>query len=362
MAYEVLADPEKRKLYDKYGEEGLRDGPQAQGFSDIFDLFGMGGGRREAGPKKVKPTGAVVEVSLEDLYNGKEAEVKVERHRICTKCNGVGGSDASAVAACKACKGRGMRTVMMQLGPGMYSQRTGPCDECNGRGESMDPTKMCKACQGKKIKKETKTITVEIDKGAPNGEKYVKHGEGDEVPEAEPGDVIVQIKEKKHKTFLRKGADLFMEKEITLIESLTGLDFVLTHLDGRRVRIRNQPGEIITPDQLMTVENLGMPFHKKTYQLGNLIIQFKIKFPATLDPKAVTLLQEALAETKQTTPSNKKKGGKKEEQKEEIAEVCQLKVFEEAHRNTHHRGGTGGHESDEEEDEDGQAHGQRVGC
>jgi DnaJ homolog subfamily A member 2 len=57
------------------------------------------------------------------------------------------------------------------------------------------------------------------------------------VPDVEPGDVIVQIREKKHKTFIRRGADLFMEKEITLIESLTGLDFVLTHLDGRKVRI-----------------------------------------------------------------------------------------------------------------------------
>jgi len=96
---------------------------------------------------------------------------------------------------------------------------------------------MCKACKGKKVKQETKTLSVEIDKGAPNGEKYVKHGEGDEVPDAEAGDVIVVIKEKKHKTFYRKGADLFMEKEISLYESLTGLDFVLTHLDDRKIRI-----------------------------------------------------------------------------------------------------------------------------
>lgn len=119
----------------------------------------------------------------------------------------------------------------------------------------MDPTKICKTCNGKKLKKESKTLTVEVDKGAPNGEKYVKHGEGDEVPDVEPGDVIVVIKEKKHKTFLRKGADLFMEKEISLYESLTGLDFVLVHLDGRKVRITNTPGKVIHPDQLFTVEN-----------------------------------------------------------------------------------------------------------
>lgn len=71
-------------------------------------------------------------MTLEDLFNGKEIVFEVERHRICSKCKGVGGSDAKAVQTCSGCKGRGMRTVMMQLGPGMYSQRSGPCDECNG--------------------------------------------------------------------------------------------------------------------------------------------------------------------------------------------------------------------------------------
>lgn len=328
-------------------------------------MFGMGGGRREAssGPKKVKPTAVELELSLEDLYNGKEASVQVERHRICVKCNGVGGSDPKAVQTCKGCKGKGMRTVMMQLGPGMYTQRTGPCDECGGKGESIDPAKMCKTCNGKKIKKENKTLTVEIDKGSPNGEKYVKHGEGDEVPEAEPGDVIVVVKEKKHRIFKRKGADLFMEKEISLIEALTGLDFILTHLDDRRVRIQNKPGEVIKPDSLFTVENLGMPFHKRTYQHGNLIIQFKIKFPTTVDSKSAAILQQALAGA-----ATAAKGGKSTDKKDqggEVAETCELKQFKEEHRNTDHRGGDRGHhhESDEDEDDEGHGHGgQRVGC
>lgn len=65
--------------------------------------------------------GVELEVTLEDIYNGTQAEVKVDRQRICSKCKGVGGSDATAVKSCSGCKGRGMRTVMMQLGPGMYS-------------------------------------------------------------------------------------------------------------------------------------------------------------------------------------------------------------------------------------------------
>jgi DnaJ-class molecular chaperone len=91
-------------------------------------------------------------VTLEQLYNGCELEITVDRQRICASCNGKGGSDPSAVQTCTGCKGRGMRTVMMQLGPGMYSQRTGPCDECGGKGEQIDEKKKCKPCNGKKVK------------------------------------------------------------------------------------------------------------------------------------------------------------------------------------------------------------------
>ena len=73
-------------------------------------------------------------------------------------CNGIGGSDASAVQTCPHCKGRGMRTVMRQMGPGMYSQSTMPCDECNGTGEIIDMAKRCKVCKGKKVVRDSKTL------------------------------------------------------------------------------------------------------------------------------------------------------------------------------------------------------------
>ncbi len=73
-----------------------------------------------------------------------------------------------------------------------------------------------------------------------------------------------------------------MEKEITLIEALNGVDFVLTHLDGRKIRIQNKPGEVIKPDDIKTVEGFGMPYHKQSYKFGNLFIVFKVKFPESI--------------------------------------------------------------------------------
>ena len=182
----------------------------------------------------------------------------------------------------------------MQLGPGMYTQQTAPCDECQGQGEMIDKTKRCKTCMGKKVKKENKVLKVTVDKGAPHGTKVTIHGEADQIPEAEAGDVIVQIKQKPDKIFKRKGADLFMEKEITLLEALTGIDFIFEHFDGRKIRIQNTPGDIVKPEEIKTVEGQGMPFYKKSYQFGNLFLLFKIKFPSSLEPAQISNLSQAL--------------------------------------------------------------------
>jgi len=208
-----LFDKEKREVYDKYGMEGLEKGAGGMGGSP-FDMF-MGGGMGRGGPKrkaKVKPIARQVEVTLADVYNGKTLLLNVERQRICVACNGIGGTDASAVVKCAGCKGTGIKTILRQMGPGMYTQSRGPCDECGGQGEIIDMAKRCKVCKGKKVKKETKELSVDMDKGSPNGAQYTIHGEGDCVPDIEPGDVVVIVKIKPNKTFQRKGADLLMVK------------------------------------------------------------------------------------------------------------------------------------------------------
>jgi DnaJ family protein A protein 2 len=154
---------------------------------------------------------------------------------------------------------------MQMLGPGMYTQRTGPCDSCEGRGETIKESSKCKKCNGKKVKKDVKVFDITVDKGTPHGDRQVIHGEGDEIPGAEAGDIEVTIAVKPSKRFKRKGADLLMQKEVSLIEALTGVDFTFEHLDGRKIRVKSEPGDVIKPNSLMTLRDLGMPFHKKSY-------------------------------------------------------------------------------------------------
>ena len=146
---------------------------------DILNMFmGGRGGPAQKRKVEVKPIVKQIEVTLADIYNGKDIQVDVERQRICTPCNGLGGTDDTAVQTCTGCKGRGMKTTMRQMGPGMYSQSTGPCDDCHGQGEMINPEKRCKECKGKKVKRDRKKIKVEMDKGSPQGEQFTIHGEG----------------------------------------------------------------------------------------------------------------------------------------------------------------------------------------
>jgi DnaJ family protein A protein 2 len=224
-------------------------------------MFGGGGPRREQGPKKGKPVMHPLKCTLEEIYSGKTTKIAVNRERTCTICNGLGGKEG-AVQKCTTCRGRGIVTRMTQLGPGMYSQSQGPCDDCRGKGEVIDEANKCQTCKGKKVVKEKKVLEAQIDKGAPNNCQYTFHGEADEFPGQEAGDVVIVVQEQPHKRFKRKGADMLFEHKISLVEALTGVDFILTHLDGTKIRVKNEPGEVIKPDDLKTIPEKGLPFYK----------------------------------------------------------------------------------------------------
>jgi len=154
-AYEVLSDQSKRDVYDKYGEEGLKEG--AGGESDIFDLLSGGGRRGQQQKKKTKSVLHNLKVTLEDVYSGKTKYFEVSRYRICQTCKGSGSKDPTANTKCSGCNGQGMKTVRMQTSMGIM-QQTGPCNDCRGEGHVIKEKDKCKICKGQKSCQEKKHL------------------------------------------------------------------------------------------------------------------------------------------------------------------------------------------------------------
>lgn len=277
-AYEILSNSEKRALYDKYGLEGVKQGGGMNGFEDIFSMFGMGGGggSRKQQKRKVRPTEREVQVTLEDIYSGKMIKLDHEKTILCEDCGGKGGED---VQTCKDCNGRGSVLKTQAIGPGMYQQSQVPCSKCKGQGEIFDIKKQCKKCKGKKIIEVQKKVDISVEAGTPDDHIIKFNGEGNEIPGAEAGDLVVRVNVRKHKVFQRSGADLVMEKEITLKQALLGFSFNIKFLDGKDIVISTIPGEVVADDSKKSVKGKGLPFYRDAMSHGNLIIKFKVKFP-----------------------------------------------------------------------------------
>ncbi|KAG1180308.1 hypothetical protein G6F70_000472 [Rhizopus microsporus] len=280
-AYEILSDPEKRQMYDQFGEEGLNGGP-GMGGMDAEDLFaqffgGFGGGRRgPSGPRRGKDMVHALKVSLEDLYNGKTSKLALQKHILCPKCNGKGGKEG-AVRKCQSCNGQGIRIITRQMGP-MIQQMQQPCGDCQATGEVIDEKDRCTECRGKKVVGEKKILEVHIDKGMRDGQKITFSGEGDQAPDIIPGDIIIVIDEKPHPHFKRQGDDLVYEAKIDLLTALAGGKFAIPHLDDRVLMVSILPGEAIKPGEMKVIPDEGMPAHR-THTRGHLFIKFIIDFP-----------------------------------------------------------------------------------
>jgi len=278
-AYEVLSDADKRQIYDQHGLEGLEQGGGGGGggMGDIFDLFG-GGRRGRGGKPKVEPLVFTVRASLEHLYNGKTVLLAYSREAL-----------KGAPKKCPTCRGTGVTVQQVQIGPGMVTQAQAQCRDCT-RGYR---------CASKKERVE---VEVRVDKGAADKSKIKLPGRGNEAPGAEPGDVHFVVETKPHKAFQRHGADLLLRKDIGLVEALTGFDFVVDTLDGRKLGLKARPGQIVRPEvragvpYVMCVDGEGMPKYGNPFDKGRLFVLFHIKFPrnGSLSGAAKKQLLEAL--------------------------------------------------------------------
>ncbi|XP_040276213.1 dnaJ homolog subfamily A member 4-like [Bufo bufo] len=281
QAYEVLSDPKKRDLYDQGGEQAIKEGGLSGGnFSspmDIFDMFFAGGGRMNR-EKRGKNVVHQLSISLEELYNGGSRKLALQKNVICDKCEGRGGKKG-AVEKCSACKGRGVQIHVQQIGPGMVQQIQTMCSECRGEGERINPKDRCKQCNGNKVVREKKILEVHIKKGMKDGQKIVFHGEGDQEPGLEPGDVVIVLDQRDHELYQRQDANLIMKMEISLVEALCGFKRTIETMDGRTLLITSLPGEVVKDGHLKCIQNEGMPLQRDPFEKGLLIIQFSVTFP-----------------------------------------------------------------------------------
>ncbi|KMS98345.1 hypothetical protein BVRB_4g093420 [Beta vulgaris subsp. vulgaris] len=291
-AYEVLSDPEKREIYDQYGEDALKEGMGGGGGAhDPFDIFssffggspfGGGGGssrgrRQRRGEDVIHP----LKVSLEDIYNGTSKKLSLSRNVICSKCKGKG-SKSGASMKCPGCQGSGVKISIRHLGPSMIQQMQHACNECKGTGETINDRDRCLQCKGEKAVQEKKVLEVHVEKGMQNGQKITFPGEADEAPDTVTGDIVFILQQKEHSKYKRKGDDLFYEHTLSLTEALCGFQFVLTHLDNRQLLIKSQPGEVVKPDSFKAINDEGMPMYQRPFMKGKLYIHFTVEFPDSL--------------------------------------------------------------------------------
>ena len=335
LAYDTLSDENKRKVYDEYGEEGIKEGMTGEEPRDIFDIFTGGGGKNVK--RKTKSVLQEMVVSLEDIFAGKEKYLEIKRYRICKKCKGNGSKDPNANTKCPGCNGKRVKLVIQRMGNTiLQSQQT--CPDCRGEGYIIKNEDKCEACNGKKVNQESKMLKILLDKGAPDGKRYTFEGESDEMPGYDPGDVIIEIRIKKHDVFERSGADLTMKADISLLESLTGFQLLITHLDGRKVLINSKKGEIIKPGMMKTVKECGMPFYDHPTRFGNLYIRFNVHFPKSLKEAQKDALQHLFPKISVQIKDIDK-----------IKEKYKMTEYKENMTNTYATGGNRPDESEEEE-------------
>uniref|UniRef100_A0A7C4YF96 Chaperone protein DnaJ n=1 Tax=candidate division WOR-3 bacterium TaxID=2052148 RepID=A0A7C4YF96_UNCW3 len=300
-AYEVLMDPEKRALYDKYGHDGLSGAFKSGNFtwedfshfSDIEDIFSdfFGGsifdifGERTRRTRKGEPGGnikVVIPLTLKEIATGTEKEIKLKKFVKCDVCNGTGGK----LEICPNCNGKGEIRRRERSFFGEFISRT-TCPTCRGTGEIIKEP--CKVCHGEGRIKEERKIKIKIPSGVSAGNYITLRGEGHYGRRGgTPGDIIVLFEEKEDDTFKRDGLDIKSKVFISFKTATLGGEIEIPTLNGKK-KIQIQPG--IQSGSLLRFRGEGIR-NVEGSKTGDLIIEIQVYVPKKISPKARKIIEE----------------------------------------------------------------------
>jgi molecular chaperone DnaJ len=295
-AYDVLKDGDKRAAYDRFGHAAFEHGGMggaAHGFgadfgstfSDIFEgIFGMGSARgRGSGRERGSDLRYNMEISLDEAFTGKTAQIRIPTSVTCEACSGSGAKAGTKPKSCASCGGAGK----IRHAQGFFTlERT--CPTCHGRGQVIDDP--CKVCSGGGRVTRERTLSVNIPTGVEDGTRIRLAGEGEAGVRGGPaGDLYIFLEVAPHEFFQRDGADLHCRVPITMTSAALGGEFEVPAIDGSKVRVKVPAGT--QTGRRFRLAGKGMPV-LRSKQTGEMYVQVAVETPQNLTKRQRELLAE----------------------------------------------------------------------
>ncbi|XP_024376714.1 chaperone protein dnaJ A7A, chloroplastic [Physcomitrium patens] len=296
-AYEVLSDDEKRSIYDRFGEAGLKGAGGAggaAGFNNPFDLFetffgGMGG--RSSGQARNRPVQGDDErydllLDFKEAVFGVEKDIDVTRLESCSTCSGSGAKPGTTPTTCSTCGGQGQVMTTAQTPLGMF-QQVSTCPTCKGSGEMSTP---CSTCSGDGRVRKSKRISLKVPAGVDSGSRLRVRSEGNAGRKGgPPGDLYVFINVKSDPELKRDGNNIYVSVKISYIGAILGTTVKVPTVDGfvdLKIPAGTQPGSTLV------MAKRGVPLLGKSNLRGDELVKVQVEIPKKLSSEERKLIEE----------------------------------------------------------------------